>query len=168
MEMSINGMNVAMLATEGVEQAVLADCKKAIEAEGGLPRVVSDRHNVIRTTEAGKPAGEIPVELLLNKVDATAFDALFVLGGDLRNMAAEDREEAQRLIESFLRDGKPVAAMSEGAALLDTAEEGDAIYCGSAAEAPACMDRFITAIAERMQANLRGKPDENAVGIASS
>jgi protease I len=195
MELAINGMNVAMLVTHGVEQRIVAECKTALEAEGALPRVISDRYEAVQSRDGGNEGESVKVELVLNKADAKAFDALILIGGDLSIMAQADKEEVRRFIENFNEDDKPIGAICQGRSLLEfsglvpaqnkggsdgslniSGDENNIAPYGNLIIGPpdansgatAFIAEFIDSVAMRMQANLRGKADENAVGIASS
>lgn len=176
MDLAINGMNIAILITDGVEEKLFNDCKSALEADGALPRIISDRFETVRALDGGSSGEELRVEMRLDKADAKAFDALLLLGGNVEAMAAADRKEAQRLITNFANDGKPIGAIAQGTLLLTGAGvEQDAgsdqtalVVAAGAAEGPDFIARFIDSVSARMQANLLGKADDNAVGIASS
>ncbi|SNS90716.1 DJ-1/PfpI family protein [Noviherbaspirillum humi] len=164
MDLALSGMNVAIFVTNGVEQQALAECRKALEVEGALPRLISDKPESVASMDQGKPGSDIATDLLLNKADAKAFDALLLLGGDVNGITQADREEAARFVQNFSQDGKTIGAVGEAAQLAS----GGNLVSGEAGDIDAFMRRFIEAVSARMQENLRGKPDENAVGIASS
>jgi len=43
MDLAVNGMNIAIMVTDGFEQVELTEPKKALEAAGELTRIVSDK-----------------------------------------------------------------------------------------------------------------------------
>lgn len=199
MDPIINGMNVAILVTDGFEQNELSEPQKTLEAEGALVRLVSDRPEPIRAWHQGQPGDAFPVDLLLQEADALAFDAVLLPGGAQNAAALCTLDAAQRFVQDMAREGKPIAALCHGARLLVAADlvrgrtltsspdlaadirqagghwvdqevvrDDKLVSSCSAADLPAFNAAMVAAIAARRQASVRGTPDENAVGIASS
>ncbi|HVL76291.1 MAG TPA: type 1 glutamine amidotransferase domain-containing protein [Noviherbaspirillum sp.] len=199
MDLALNGMNIAILVTDGFEQVELTEPKKALEAEGAFTRIVSDRYDTVRGMHHEQPGEEFQVDLRLEEADAKAFDALLLPGGKVNAAALRNIEEAQRFARAFDDDGKPIAVICHGAWLLVSAGlvegrtltshptleqeirdagghwvdqevvvDGMLVSSRKPADIPAFNDKTIEVIAARMQANLQGKADGHAVGIATS
>lgn len=116
-----NGMNIAILVTDGFEQVELTEPQKALEAEGALTRIVSDRFDKVRGMHGDQPADEFTVDLLLREADAKAFDAVLLPGGAASAAALRNMEEAQHFLQNMDEDHKPIAAICHGAWLLISA-----------------------------------------------
>ncbi|GAB3549973.1 protease PfpI [Noviherbaspirillum agri] len=199
MDPVVNGMNIAILVTDGFEQVEMTEPKKALEAQGALTTIVSDKFDKVRGMHHDQPGDEFTVDLLLREADAKAFDAVLLPGGKVNAAALRNMEEAQRFIQNIDEDNKPIAVICHGAWLLvsaglvqgrtltaypdleqdirnaggnwvdqEVAVDGNLISSRRPEDIPAFNDKMIEVIALRMQASLRGTPDEHAVGIASS
>lgn len=121
MDLAINGMNIAILVTDGFEQVELTEPKKALEAEGALTRIVSDKHDKVRGMHHNQPGDEFAVDLLLREADAKAFDAVLLPGGNANAAALRNMGEAQRFLQNIEEDNKPIAVICHGAWLLVSA-----------------------------------------------
>lgn len=199
MDLAVTGMNVAILVTDGFEQVELTEPKKALEAEGAVTRIVSDKYDSVRGTHHGQPGDEFPVDLLLHEADSKSFDALLLPGGDKNAAALRQIEEAQRFVAAFDDDHKPIAVICHGAWVMVAAglvegrkmtshkdleqdirkaggdwvdeqvvRDGNVVSSRVPEDIPAFNEAMIELIAQRMRANLDGKADGHAVGIASS
>jgi protease I len=116
-----NGMNIAILVTDGFEQVELTEPRKALEGEGALTRIVSDRFDKVRGMHEDQPGDEFTVDLLLREADAKAFDAVLLPGGAASAAALRNMGEAQRFLQNMDEDNKPIAAICHGAWLLISA-----------------------------------------------
>ena len=121
MDPLLNGMNVAILVTDGFEQVELTEPKKALEAAGALTRIVSDKFDKVKGMHHDQPGDEFTVDLLLREADAKAFDAVLLPGGKVNAAALRDMGEAQRFVQNMEEDHKPIAAICHGAWLLVSA-----------------------------------------------
>lgn len=121
MDPTANGMNIAILVTDGFEQVELTEPKKALEAEGALTRIVSDKVDKVRGMHHDQPGDEFVVDLLLHEADAKAFDAILLPGGEANAAALRNMGEAQRFVQNFEEDNKPIAVICHGAWLLVSA-----------------------------------------------
>lgn len=121
MDLAVNGMNVAILVTDGFEQSELTEPKKALEAEGALTRIVSDKFDKVRGMHHDQPGDEFTVDLLLREADAKAFDAVLLPGGKVNAAVLRNLEEAQRFVQGMDEDHKPIAVICHGAQLLVSA-----------------------------------------------
>lgn len=121
MDLAVNGMNIAILVTDGFEQVELTEPKRALEAEGALTRIVSDKFDKVRGMHHDQPGDEFTVDLLLREADAKAFDAVLLPGGKVNAAALRNIEEAQRFLQNIDEDNKPIAVICHGAWLLVSA-----------------------------------------------
>lgn len=77
----IEGMRVAILATEGFEQSELLEPRKALEDAGAAAEVVSPKTGKIRGWKDGDWAKKVDVDVPLDEADADRYDALLLPGG---------------------------------------------------------------------------------------
>jgi protease I len=117
MSSKLAGKKIAILATDGFEQAELMEPKKNLEAEGATITVLS-----IKPGEGGK-AGEIKgwdktdwgksvkVDGLVYDAKPADFDALVLPGGQINPDKIRIDKEAVAFVKAFVESGKTVAAI---------------------------------------------------------
>jgi protease I len=121
MDPALNGMNIAILVTDGFEQSELTEPKKALEAAGALTRIVSDKFDKVQGMNHDQPGDKFTVDLLLREADAKSFDAVLLPGGKVNAAALRDMGEAQRFVQNMDEDNKPIAVICHGGWLLVSA-----------------------------------------------
>jgi protease I len=110
-EKSLNGLKVAILATDGVEQAELLKPRQALEEAGAKTQVVSPKSGKIKGWDHTKWGEEIPVNIELNNASPEQFDALLLPGGAMNPDKLRMEPKAVQFVKSFFQSGKPVAAI---------------------------------------------------------
>jgi len=110
----LDGKTIAFLATEGVEQVELTEPWKAVEQEGGKPRLLSIDEGSVQAFNHLDRADTFPVDAPVGSAEAGEFDGLVLPGG----VANPDRLRTDPAAVSFVRDffeqGKPVAVICHG------------------------------------------------------
>jgi protease I len=81
MKQTLNGKMVAILATDGFEQAELLEPRKALEEAGAKTKVISPQRGKIKGWNEKNWGEEVSVDLPLEKASAEDFDALILPGG---------------------------------------------------------------------------------------
>ena len=118
---SLQGVRVAVLATDGVEQDELAKPWKALEDAGAEVYLISRRTGRIQAVKSLAQSNTIPVDATLDEVHPASFAALFIPGG----LASPDRlrqnDKALDFVRLFSRRNKPIAAIAQGAWVLASA-----------------------------------------------
>ncbi|HET9796183.1 MAG TPA: type 1 glutamine amidotransferase domain-containing protein [Thermoanaerobaculia bacterium] len=114
MAKKIDGMRVAILATEGFEQSELLEPKKALEKEGAVAEVVSPKAGKIRGWEGGDWGKEVDVDVLLEEADPSRYEALVLPGGVMNPDKLRMNPRAVAFVKSFVESGKPIAAICHG------------------------------------------------------
>ena len=109
--MAIDGTRVAFVATDGVEQIELTRPWEAIEAEGGLPRLVSPKADVVQAFDHLDKADTFDVDVPSSQADPDDFDALVLPGGVANPDMLRMDEDTVAFVRSFVDAGKPVAAI---------------------------------------------------------
>ena len=107
--MRLEGMRVAVLAAEGVEDLEYWCTVMRLREEGATATSVGIAPGTVR----GKNGLEVPVEVAASNVNATSFDALVIPGGwapdKLRRYVA-----VTDLVADIHAAGKPIAVVCHG------------------------------------------------------
>jgi protease I len=114
----IHGKRIAVLATDGFEQSELDVPVKHLRAAGAEVHVVSMKSGEIMGWQGkdwGKP---VPVDAVLSEVDASAYDALVLPGGQINPDLLRVEPEAIAFIRSFWTAGKVIGAICHAPWLL--------------------------------------------------
>jgi len=114
MEKKIEGLRVAILATDGFEQSELFDPKTALEDAGAGTEVVSPRPDEIRAWKHDEWGKKITVDVLLEQADAGRYDALLLPGGVMNPDRLRMNPDAVAFVRHFVEAGKPIAAICHG------------------------------------------------------
>ena len=111
MEKKIEGLKVAILATDGFEQSELLEPKKALEEAGAQVSIVSLKAGEIKGWNHTDWGATVPVDLTVEEARAEDFDALQLPGGVMNPDKLRMDEKAVGFIKAFFDAGKPVAAI---------------------------------------------------------
>ena len=109
---------VAILVTDGVEEAELAWPLRALEDEGAIPIIVSLKPGKIQAMNHADKGNQFEVDELLDHVRVADFDALLLPGGLLNPDTLRSNRDAVAFVRSFADEGKPIAAICHGPWLL--------------------------------------------------
>lgn len=110
----LQGMRVAILATDGFEQAELLEPKRALEDAGAATFVVAPSEDKIKGWNKQQWGAELPVDIPLKSAKAEDFHALLLPGGVMNPDQLRMNEKAVRFVKTFVDLGKPVAAICHG------------------------------------------------------
>lgn len=110
----LNGLKVAILATDGFEQSELLEPRKALNEAGAKTEVVSPKNGKVRGWNHKEWGEEVAVDRDLQQADPKQYDALVLPGGVMNpdNLRANPRAVA--FVKAFFDQGKPVAAICHG------------------------------------------------------
>lgn len=117
----LDGITVAMLATDGVEQVELTEPKEALERAGAKVKVVSPSSGTIQGFNHMDKGDPIPVDVELKNADPDDFDALVIPGGLYNPDHLRDDRDVHAFVRSFFEVGKPVGAICHGPQVLISA-----------------------------------------------
>jgi len=120
-EIALHGFNVAVLVTDGFEQAELAIPREALETSGVMTRIVSDKRGKVQGCNNAAEAGLFEVHLTFDEADPNSFDAVLLPGGALNAEHIKNLPQAQAFVRGMLEEGKPIAVIGEGVKLLAAA-----------------------------------------------
>jgi protease I len=114
MEQTLKGKMVAILATDGFEQAELLEPRKALEESGAKTKLISPQRGKIKGWKENNWGEEVSVDLSLDKASAEDFDALILPGGVMNPDKLRTMPEAVQFVRRFFEADKPVAAICHG------------------------------------------------------
>jgi len=102
---------IAILATDGFEQAELFEPKKALEAEGATVTIVSLQSGEIKGWNEKDWGQSIAVDQTVDTASATSFDGLVLPGGVMNPDKLRIEPKAVDFVKGFFTAGKPVGAI---------------------------------------------------------
>jgi protease I len=114
-------LRVAILATDGFEEAELIEPRKFLEEQGAKTVLIAPRGGKIQAFKHHDKAGEYAVDLTLDEANSEDFDALLLPGGALNADALRVEPKAQEFAREFDRQLKPMAAICHAPWLLVSA-----------------------------------------------
>jgi protease I len=117
----LQGLKVAILATDGFEIAELIKPRKALEDAGARTSVIAPRQGALQGFHHDTKGEKINVDLDLASAKAADFDAVLLPGGALNADALRVDQDAQNFVKAMDADGKPVAVICHAPWLLISA-----------------------------------------------
>lgn len=111
---TLNGKTVAVLATDGFEQVELTEPVKALRDAGATVHVVAPKAGQIQGWNHHDKGDTVAVDATLDQADANRYDALVLPGGVINPDALRLEPQAIGFVQSFVRGGKPIAAICHG------------------------------------------------------
>jgi protease I len=108
------GMRVAILATDGFEQAELIEPRQAFTNEGAATVVVSPKSGVIQGYQHDEKGDFVEVDLPLSDARPEQFDALQLPGGVVNSDGLRLVPAAVAFVGAFANGNKPIAAICHG------------------------------------------------------
>ena len=122
MKKLLEGKKIAILATDGVEIAELTEPREALQDAGAKTELISLAYDPIRGWWHKNWGGTFPVEKTVFLAQADDYDALFLPGGIINADILRMDKDAVALVEDFIRQGKPIAAICHAPWLLIEAD----------------------------------------------
>lgn len=107
----LDGLKVAILATDGFEQSELFEPRMALEEAGASVSIVSLESGEIKGWNEKNWGDSVAVDLTIDEANAEDFDALQLPGGVMNPDKLRMNDAAVAFIKSFFEAGKPVAAI---------------------------------------------------------
>jgi protease I len=111
---TLDGVRVAILATDGFEQSELMEPRKALDAAGARTKIVSPKSGNLRGWKHHEWGDEVKVDQTLDAADPNSYDALVLPGGVMNPDALRMQPSAVAFVKSFFDAGKPVGAICHG------------------------------------------------------
>lgn len=120
-DQSLQGMRVAILATDGVEDE-LKEPRKAMEKAGARTTLFAPKAGRIYSMNHHDKAAQYDVDKTLEEADATEFDAVLLPGGALNADTLRVQPRAQQFVREMDQAGKPMAIICHAPWLLVSAD----------------------------------------------
>ncbi len=118
---NLQGMRVAILATDGVEDAELKDPRKALDNAGAKTTLIAPKAGKIQSVNHSDKASQYNVDETLDQVRADQFDAVLLPGGALNADTLRVHPRAQEFVREMNQSGKPMAMICHAPWLLVSA-----------------------------------------------
>src|SRR6478609_9579784 len=119
---NLNGKKVAILATDGYEQAELDEPKRAVEDAGAETEVISPKTGEIQGMNHLDKGDTIAVDRAVADASVDDYDGLVLPGGVANPDNLRQDEDTVRFVQEFFKTGKPVAAICHAPWLLVEAD----------------------------------------------
>jgi protease I len=111
---TLNGLNVAILVTDGFEQVEMTDPRKALDEAGAETQLVSPKDGSVKAWKFTEWGDTFSVDMPLSQVSVEDFDALLLPGGVINPDKLRTVPEAVAFVKAFFNAGKPVASICHG------------------------------------------------------
>ncbi|HWR34615.1 MAG TPA: type 1 glutamine amidotransferase domain-containing protein [Clostridia bacterium] len=120
-EQNLNGMNVAILATDFFEESELTEPRKALQQAGAKTSVIAPKAGEIQAVQHVNKTQKIKVDRTLDQANPDEFDAVLLPGGALNADALRMEKKAQEFVRKFDQSERPIAVICHGPWLLVSA-----------------------------------------------
>jgi protease I len=110
----LEGIHVAIVATDGFEQVELTDPRKALEDAGAKTHVIAPESGTIRGWDHKDWGIDVDVDRTFKDASADDYDALFLPGGVLNPDQLRMNEQAVSFVRHFFENSKPVGSICHG------------------------------------------------------
>jgi protease I len=118
----LQGMQVAILATDGVEQAELVEPRQALDQAGARTVLIAPKSGEIQAMSHDEKADKFRVDQTLDAADPNQFDAVLLPGGALNADTLRVERAAQEFVRNIDKAGKPLAVICHAPWLLISAK----------------------------------------------
>jgi protease I len=118
---TLEGLRVAILATNGVQETELVEPRKALESAGARTTLIAPQAGTIQSSIGGKNGKQFLVDATFDSFNPADFDAVLLPGGAVSAGTLRTEFEANDFIREIDRTGKPIAAICHGPWLLISA-----------------------------------------------
>src|SRR3569832_536479 len=120
-EASLHGINVAVLVTDGFEQAELTGPCDALETAGAMTRIISNKRGKIQGYHHDAKGDQFEVNLAFDEAEPESNEAEKQPSGARKAEQNRSIPEAQHFVRGMQEEGKPIAAICHGLSLLVSA-----------------------------------------------
>jgi protease I len=122
MTTNLDGLRVAVLATDGFEDSELTEPVRALREAQASVDVVSPHEGEIHGKQYEQGGQPVAVDRTLDQVSADDFDALVLPGGVKNPDSLRTDSRAVAFVRAMVDGGKPVAAICHGPWMLVEAD----------------------------------------------
>jgi protease I len=110
----LEGVKIAILATDGFEQVELTEPRRALQEAGADTDIVAPKGSRIRGWKTKDWGDEVGVDATLADADPKDYDALVLPGGVMNPDHLRMEPRAVAFVRAFFDAAKPVAAICHG------------------------------------------------------
>lgn len=121
MQPILRGKQIAILLTDGFEQAELTGPREALQQAGATTVLISDKPGKVQGFNHDTKADQFDVEQVLADADPQAFDGVLLPGGVMNADQIRMLPQARTFVQAIDAANKPVAVICHGAWLLVSA-----------------------------------------------
>lgn len=107
----LNDLQVAVLATDGVEESELVEPVAALREAGATVAIISPQAGHLTAFRHHDKSATIGVDLTLDKASPGSYDALMLPGGALNADALRAEPSVLKFIQVIQEAGRPIAAI---------------------------------------------------------
>lgn len=116
------GLRVAILATDGVEDAELKEPREALDKAGAETTLIAPKAGQIYSMKHHDKAAKYDVDVSLDEADPEQFDGVLLPGGALNADTIRVHPRAQQFVRRMDASGSPIAVICHAPWLLISAE----------------------------------------------
>jgi protease I len=114
MASTLKGKKVAILVTDGFEQAEMTEPRRALDDAGARTVLITPKGAAVKGMKHKDPGDTFKADMSLSDAKAEDFDALVLPGGVANPDALRILPEVQTFVGAFGRAKKPIAAICHG------------------------------------------------------
>jgi protease I len=118
----LDGRRVAILVSNGFEQAEMTEPRKALEDAGARTELISPERQEVQGMNHAEKGAKFKVEVGLDSASPSNYDALLLPGGVANPDHLRMNPAAVKFVKAFFSYGKPVAAICHGPWMLVEAD----------------------------------------------
>ena len=120
-ERTLDGLQVAIIATDGVEEIELTDPRDALRRAGAHTVLIAPKSGAIQAMNHGEKGARFDVDMTLDAARPEEFDAVLLPGGTLNADRLRMEKGAQNFVRGVDEARKPIAAICHAPWLLVSA-----------------------------------------------
>src|SRR3954467_8178602 len=110
----LSNMRVAILVTDGFEQAEFTGPKEALDKQGIKSQVISQKPGKVQGFHHQDKGDQFDVDLTFDQANPDEFDAVLLPGGVVNGDQIRIIPEAQRFVQQIDESGKPIFVICHG------------------------------------------------------
>ncbi|CBS91005.1 DJ-1/PfpI family protein [Azospirillum lipoferum] len=118
MDQSLAGKSIAILVSNGFEEAEMTEPQRALIKTGANLRTISTETGLVNGWHGKSWGHYFPVDKHLSEALGADFDMLLLPGGERSVAKLQQSAHTRRIVGHFLDAGKPIAAIDQGIQLL--------------------------------------------------
>jgi len=112
---NLNSKKIAIIATDGVEQAELVKPREAVEKAGGETELLSLEAGQIQAMNSDiNPADKFDVDKAIADASPDDYDGLILPGGTVNADKLRASDEVVSFVQKVFKDGKPAGVICHG------------------------------------------------------